>query len=117
MGIIDDIKSVAKTIQQAGNIELYEKILNLQGQALELVEENGKLRSENRELSEKLHKKDHVISERNVYWVVEGDQRKGPFCPICYGKDDKLIPITLLEKDDSRGWAKCHVCSYFARHY
>jgi hypothetical protein len=41
MGIVDNIKDVAKTVRQIDNIELYKQILDLQGEGMELVEENN----------------------------------------------------------------------------
>jgi len=93
MSIIDDIKSVAKTIQQAGNIELYQKILDLQGQALEVVEESSKLRDENRELKEKLQIKENLKHERNSYWLDSGGKQDGPFCSRCWDVDKNLVRL------------------------
>ena len=36
MGIYDGIKDVAKVMQQADNIELYQKLLDLSAQALDM---------------------------------------------------------------------------------
>ncbi|HBA38453.1 MAG: hypothetical protein A2W73_07420 [Deltaproteobacteria bacterium RIFCSPLOWO2_12_55_13] len=46
MSIIDDVKSVAQLIQQIDNVELYRKILDLQGEVMGLVQENSELRKE-----------------------------------------------------------------------
>jgi len=40
LSIIDDVESVAKTVQQIDNIDLYRQILDLQGEIMEMVEEN-----------------------------------------------------------------------------
>jgi len=93
MSIIDDIKSVTKTIQQADNIELYQKILDVQAGALEVVEENNKLRDENRELKEKLKVKENLKYERNSYWIEAGDKKDGPFCSRCWDVDKNLVRL------------------------
>ena len=93
MSIIDDIKSIAKTIQQADNIELYQKILNVQGEALEVVEQNNKLRDENRELKEKLKIKENLKHERNSYWLESDGKNDGPFCSRCCDVDKNLVRL------------------------
>lgn len=54
MGLLDEIKSLATTIKQIDNIELYRKILDLQAEAMQLLEEKAAVEKENRELREKL---------------------------------------------------------------
>ena len=48
MGLYDGIKDAAKVIQKADNIELYEKLLDLSAQALELQNDNARLIEENK---------------------------------------------------------------------
>lgn len=93
MSIIDDIKSIAKTIQQADNIELYQKILNVQAEALEVVEQNNKLRDENHELKEKLKIKENLKHERNSYWIESDGKNDGPFCSRCWDVDKNLVRL------------------------
>jgi len=93
MSIIDDIKSVAKTIQQADNIELYQKILDVQAKALEVVEENSKLREENKELKEKLKIKENLKNENNAYWIEADGKKDGPFCSCCWDVDKNLVRL------------------------
>ena len=39
MGIVDNFKETAKLVQQLGNMDLYRRILDLQGEAMELTEQ------------------------------------------------------------------------------
>ena len=50
MGLYDGIKDVAKVVQQADNIELYQKLLDLSSQALDMQNEISRLTMENAEL-------------------------------------------------------------------
>ena len=93
MGIIDDIKSIAKTIQQADNIALYQKILDVQGEALEVVEENNKLREENKELKEKLKIKETLVHDNNAYWIKSVEGKDGPFCSRCWDVEKNLVRL------------------------
>lgn len=50
MGLYEGIKDIAKVLQQADNIPLYQQLLDLSTQALELQGEVARLRAENEEL-------------------------------------------------------------------
>ena len=71
MSLIEEIKSVAKIIHQAGNIELYEKILNLQGEILEIMNQNRKLKEEVSKLKQKLKIKNSLKFEDNNYYIID----------------------------------------------
>ena len=51
MSILENAKEVAKAVQEIHNLELYQRVLNLHSDIIELVEENNRLRDENKELS------------------------------------------------------------------
>ena len=50
MGLYEGIKDVAKVVQQADNIDLYKKLLDLSAQALDQQAEIARLKAENEEL-------------------------------------------------------------------
>lgn len=52
MGLYDGIKDVAKVVQKADNIELYQKLLDLSSQALDMQNTINLLTEENRRLKE-----------------------------------------------------------------
>lgn len=84
MGILDEVKSLAKTIQQIDNIELYQKILNLQADIMKVLEENNRLKEENRSLKEKFKIKKSLKFENDSYWIKNKDgSKEGPFCSKC----------------------------------
>ena len=47
MGILDNAKQVAKAVEEIHNLELYQRVLGLHSDIIELVEENIRLRDEN----------------------------------------------------------------------
>lgn len=106
MGIIDEAKSLAKTIQQMDNIELYKKILDIQAEAMDLIEENKNLKQVNEKLRDELKIKEKLEFENNLYWLKENDnERIGPFCTRCWDKEHILM--RLHKKDD--GWGRIYV--------
>ena len=103
MGLLETIKETVSVIQKADNLDLYRQILEIQRQALDLVEEVRKLKEENQELRDKLQRKGRIIRHKQPVVTLEGDNTV--FCAACYGKDDKLIQMKLV---DDHYW--CPVC-------
>jgi hypothetical protein len=54
MSLIESAKDAAKLVQQVGNIELYEKLVSLQQDALSILDENWRLKDEIRMLQEQV---------------------------------------------------------------
>ena len=52
MGIIDNVKDIAKLIKKYDDIELYKKIIDLHDEILELRENNLKLKGKIKSLKE-----------------------------------------------------------------
>jgi regulator of replication initiation timing len=108
MGIIDKVKSIASMIQKVDNIELYKTILDLQANVMELVEENGRLKSDLAEFSEKLKTKESLFFEHDAYWSKKADGTKdGPFCSNCWDSKQKLIRLHLWGNDEYSGCPNC----------
>ena len=59
-----------------------------------------------RELEERLDVKAKLKWEQPYYWVVDGENREGPFCQRCYDKDGKLIRL----QGYGGGHWDCKVC-------
>ncbi len=107
MGILDEIKSVAKTIQQIDNIDLYRKILDLQAEVMNLLEENGNLKTEVASLKDKLRIKESLVFQQDAYWQKASDGNKyGPFCTKCW--DTEQILVRML--DDPLSRLPCNKC-------
>ncbi len=94
MGFLDNIKAVAKTVQQIGNIELYQKILDLKSDAMDMLEENRKFRAELEEANQRLNIRDNLRFSFNMYYLPDKDgKRNGPFCSSCYDASQNLIRL------------------------
>ena len=64
-------------------------ILDLQSDALKIMEENSKLRERIKNLEETFKIKGTLIFENNHYYV--GENKEGPYCTICWDKDQNLV--------------------------
>jgi len=94
MAVFDELKTIAKVLQEAGKIELYEKILAILQQLLEMQEKIRTQDEEIRELKDKLKIKASLVKENNAYWIkTKDDTKDGPYCTRCQEKDGVLISL------------------------
>lgn len=91
MSIIDTAREVVQLVQKADNIELYRRMLELQGEALKLFDENRALKDEIRELKEQLAIRGSLKWEDDKYWLETPQGRDGPFCGTCWDVNRKLV--------------------------
>jgi hypothetical protein len=101
MGLIDDAKEAVKLVQKIDNIELYRKILDLQNEAMQLIEQ---LREKDEEIAQ-LKNISNVEIRDNFAYKIEGNDVLGPYCPRCLGRDTKLV--YLINADEAYGCAIC----------
>lgn len=109
MGLLDEIKSLATTIQKIDNIELYRKILDLQAEAMKLLEEKAAVEKENRQLHDKLKIGGELEFEHNVYWRQDEDTGRsdGPFCSNCW---DSMQRLVRLHQKENPNYIECPTC-------
>ncbi len=91
MAIFDELKSVAKVLQEAGKIEQYQQILDVLSKLLEMQKRVAELEEENKNLAEKFKIKESLIYENNAYWIINNNNKDGPFCSRCWDKNKDLI--------------------------
>jgi hypothetical protein len=108
MGLIGDIKDAAKLVQQIGNMDLYKRILDLQAEAMELVETARAKDEEISELKKKLQVRGQIVYFTAAYYVKndKGEVMTGePFCQRCYDVEGLMC---RLQMDGVYGL--CHNC-------
>ena len=98
MGIYDGIKDVAKVMQQADNIELYQKLLDLSAQALDMQDEIAKLREENKELKNKNTISGKIMrhapkGRTEPFITLSDDATEIKYCARCFEIHNKLIQL------------------------
>ncbi|HXU92477.1 MAG TPA: hypothetical protein VFP33_02350 [Gallionella sp.] len=109
MSIISNAQEIANLVKKLGNVDLYRKIVELEGEIIELTGQNHLLMEKVRELEQAMKIKEALIFSRNVYWLENEESRDGPYCPRCYDVNGKLV--RLQPWDDT--WA-CFECK---QHY
>lgn len=107
MGIFSEFQSMMKLFQEAGKMELYEKISKL-------LKENEVLKEKISALKEKLKLKKSMIFEEEVYWIKDenGNVKDEPFCPNCYDAEELTVHLITVEEDPR--YKRCPKC-YFGK--
>lgn len=107
MAVVETIKEVAKLVQQINNMELYQKILELQVQIRELLDENHASKRRIRELEEGQSIQESLEFRHNMYWRRTASGEEGPFCSGCWDAHRKLMRLLTLKN----GVLSCPGCS------
>lgn len=107
MGILDNAKQVAKAVEEIHNLELYQRVLNLHSDIIELVEENNRLRDEVGDLKQKLELRAKMKFEVPFYFQ-EDDAI--PHCAVCWeGKKQAIHVVKQWETQGETKW-ECPAC-------
>jgi hypothetical protein len=104
MGILDNAKDIAGLIKQVGDIDLYRKIVELQGEIVELSTSHKDLFDENKQLKEALEIRGKLTFRKPAYYLEDDPE---PYCPACWDDKRKLIHIMSLNKVS---YPHCPVC-------
>jgi len=107
MGILDNAKQVAKAVEEIHNLELYQRVLSLHSDIIELVEENNRFRDENKELKATLALTKEMIF-KPPFFFQEGDAT--PFCPACWEGHRKAIHLMYSHEEESCIRWDCKTC-------
>lgn len=107
MGIIDDARNVADLVKKLGNIDLYEKIIDLRGQILEITEEKLALQDKVKQLEACLNLRKNM-SFKEPFYYQEGDRT--PYCPRCFEKDQHTIHVVMAFSNSERTRWDCPEC-------
>jgi hypothetical protein len=93
MGIIDNVKDIAGIIQKADNIELYGKIIGLQGDIMKMMEDMNQLKEKNKALL-KLQDISEKMVFKDSFWYY--NEEKAPSCPKCWDTENIISHLTRL---------------------
>lgn len=107
MGALPDYKDIVGLIKAGATIEAQEKIMDLRVAAVDLQEENLRLREQVKQLDEQLRLTSAMVFKKPFYYH-DGDDT--PYCPVCWEKDRKSIHLNGPTGD--HGHYLCPVCKY-----
>jgi hypothetical protein len=92
VGVIENMKDVADLVKKAGDIDLYRKIVSLEGEVLDLTREKRRLEARVEELEKSLEFKGQLKFDKPFFWM-DGDNT--PYCPSCW--EVKGIAVHLFQ--------------------
>ena len=107
MGLIENVKEVADVIKKAGDIELYRKIIEAEGEIIELTRKNRHLEEEVQELKKKLALRG-AMRFKEPFYYQEGDQT--PYCPACWETKQAVVHVTLIYNEPIETRWDCPHC-------
>ena len=81
MNPIEQAKELVSLIQKIGDVDLYRKIVELQGEVVRLSARNVELEQKREELEAELRRKKSLRHVRSLYFA---DNDPIPFCPHCW---------------------------------
>jgi len=116
MNPIEQAKELVSLIQKIGDVDLYRKIVELQGEVVRLSARNVELEQKREELEAELRRKKSLRHVRSLYFA---DNDPIPFCPHCWETSNKLVHLfgpQPLSGPGGEMW-ECHACNndYFGR--
>jgi hypothetical protein len=113
MSLIGDLKEVGGILQKAGNIDLFNKLIEIQGKAIEVMDRDLELKEENLRLKNELATSKVLEFRDDVYWIKSDTPgEKGPYCSKCYDVNKKLVHFIRSDSD----YHKCPSCDLRIRH-
>jgi len=108
MGILENAKEIASLVRDVGNMDLYRKILDLQGEIIELTQHNRTLEQQVAELKRQRIAIDELRFDAPFYL---GQTDEDLFCARCVESDQRAVHLvkTVRVEMARRVWA-CPQC-------
>ncbi len=107
MGLLETVKDVAVLVQKADNIDLMRQVLELQSQAVDMLEENRQLRERVKELEQAAQFAKGLRFETPFFFATDDPV---PYCARCWEGEGKAIHLAGSADWDDKRWEcfKCH---------
>lgn len=92
-------------------IDLQMEVLELIQKQQDLIFDNGTLRAKIKELETQISRSKDVRFNGTIYYTVENGKEDGPFCPVCYDKERKLVRLHDGRQRVAQARWLCLVCN------
>jgi|SRR5215469_18840406 len=109
MGLIDEMKEIGDLIKKAGDIDLYRRIVSLEGEVIDLTREKRLADERIGELERALKIRGQLKFSDSYYWI-EGDP--SPYCPACWDSKQVLSHIVRIKEPMRHDKAQCPSCKH-----
>ncbi|WP_459500018.1 hypothetical protein [Bacillus sp. C1] len=108
MGITDTIKGIKALAVGMENVELISKLMDLQTQAYEILDENRELRLKLEEI-QRTDEISHDLEYLPDFYYRKSDG-SGPYCPTCWDVNRKLVNVPIRGNIDLGYSGTCRNC-------
>lgn len=90
MGIIDNAKELADLIKKAGDVDLYRKIVELEGEIVELTRKTRNQEEEIQKLKQLLATTEKMTFKKPFYFLEDDPY---PHCPKCWEVEKVAVHV------------------------
>ena len=97
MSLYDSLKDMAYTLRGEKQRELYEQLVDLGAQALELQHEVHRLTVENEALKKKNLIENQIERHKETYLTLRYDSERILYCTRCWDYEKKLVQVKCLD--------------------
>ncbi len=87
-------KSVSDLFMQGKAEEARLELAELQRRYVALCDENTTFKMQVQEYEDVLYLARNLILDGQLYWLITGNIKQGPFCPHCYNRDGLLTRLS-----------------------
>lgn len=107
MSIIDNAKEIADLIKKIGDIELYRRIIELEGEILDLTKTKRDAETEIEKLKEIINTQSKMEFKKPFYFYKDDES---PYCPKCWEVERIAIHLDGLFQSVHKKYYMCHNC-------
>ncbi len=112
------LKGITQAIRGSGKLELQGDLIELQTAMLDILQKHHDLTTQNSDLHTRIKELEAQLAltheltfeEPGIYWRTKDGKRDGPFCPVCYDRDKKLIRLHDARQRAAHCEWLCLVC-------
>jgi hypothetical protein len=110
--VLPRYKDIVDLIKKGSTLEAQEQIMALRESALELQEENIELKEKIKELEKSVRLKGSTKFENGAYWIIDANQKDGPFCQQCFDSDGLLMRLhkAQFQRPSDNQWSRGGLC-------
>jgi hypothetical protein len=107
MGILDEMKEVADLVKKIGDIDLYRKIVKLEGEVIDLTRSNRSLEERVGELQRAMKFAGELTFKGSFYWQKDDPN---PYCAGCWDQKRLAVHLTRVRLPQMGDQMQCPVC-------
>jgi hypothetical protein len=113
MDTIELGKQLLQAIENSDNVAVSRLVLELEGAARDLRDENARLRQQVADLEVQIDLVESMNFDGTFYWRGVGEEREGPYCQKCLDGERRAVRLHFVDKtvsDYKSQWWECHNC-------